>query len=207
MVIVGQKITNEVRQTAAFLRSNGLRITCVEFSFFQADGGTRLLSQEIVVGQEPAKPMRVSSGSLPLVSEDEFMQALDENGRHIFKQLLQFAKAHAMPIHWGTKGFSMNVDVHGDHVAVCYGYPPDSVYKQSIYTALVGRGGILSKTAVSEEVVTSLWAAGESTGLFRPAGREQKCVIDHRFTDQDISVLLSWCEKVATAIKQHGLKE
>lgn len=207
MVIVGQKITNEVRQTASFLRSKSMRITCVEFSFFQADGGTRLLSQEIVVGQELAKPMRVSSGSLPLVSEEEFIQALDENGRHLFKQLLQFANAHAMPIRWGTKGFSMNVDINGDHVAICYGYPPDSVYKQSIYTALVGRGGMLSKTAVSEEVVMSLWAAGESTGLFRPAGREQKCLIDHRFTDQEVSVLLSWFEKVATAIEQYGLKE
>jgi hypothetical protein len=51
IVIVGQTITPEIRQTASFLRSKGIRVTCVEFSFFQANGGTRLLSQEIVVGQ------------------------------------------------------------------------------------------------------------------------------------------------------------
>ncbi|MHB8159449.1 MAG: hypothetical protein ACYDGS_02985 [Thermoleophilia bacterium] len=55
IVIVGQRVTSEVRQTALFLRSKGIRVTCVEFSFFQADGGTKLLSQEIVVGTEPSR--------------------------------------------------------------------------------------------------------------------------------------------------------
>ena len=35
IVIVGQRVTPEIRQTAAFLRSKGLRVTCVEFTFFQ----------------------------------------------------------------------------------------------------------------------------------------------------------------------------
>ena len=112
-----------------------------------------------------------------------------------------------MPIHWGTKGLSLNVDLEGNHVAVCFGYPPDSVYKQSIYTALMGRGGITSKTAVPEDVVKSLWTEAESTGLFRPAGRELKCLIDHKLSEQELTALLSWCEKGAASINEHGLKE
>ena len=112
-----------------------------------------------------------------------------------------------MPIHWGTKGLSLNVDVGGNHVAVCFGYPPDSVYKQSIYTALIGAGGITSKTAVPEDVVKSLWKEAESTGLFRPAGRELTCLIDHKLSEQELTALLSWCEKVAASINEHGLKE
>ncbi len=207
IVVVGQKVTNEIRQTASFLRSKGVRVTCVEFSFFLSSGGTRLLSQDIVVGRELTKPAHIASGSLPIVSQNDFMRSLDENGRLVFGRFLEFARQRSMPIHWGTKGFSLNVDLDGNHVAVCFGYPPDSVYKQSVYTALMGRGGMTNKTSVPEDVITSLWTEAESTGLFRPAGRELKCLIDHKLSEQESTALLSWCEKVAASISEHGLKE
>ena len=127
IVIVGQQVTSPVRQTASFLRSKGIRATCVEFSFFQSNGGTELLSQEIVVGSEPSRPQRVFSGSLPDVTREEFLRALDQNGKAVFKKVLEFAQAHAMPIHWGAKGFSLNVDMDGTHVTVFYAtLPPHS---------------------------------------------------------------------------------
>ena len=61
IVVVGQSVTPEIRQTSAFLRSKGSRVTCVEFSFFQSSEGTRLLSQEIVIGTELPRTQRVSS--------------------------------------------------------------------------------------------------------------------------------------------------
>jgi hypothetical protein len=207
IVLVGQRITTEIRQTASFLRNKGIRVTCVEFSFFQSDGGTRLLSQEIVVGNEPAKPQRISSGSQPVVSRDEFIQALDENGKAVFTEILAFAQARQMPVHWGTRGFSLNVDIDGTHVAVFFCYPPGSVYKQSIYTTLMGRGGISMKTVVPEDEVKRLWSEAQDTGLFRPAGHELRCPINRVFTTSEISQLLSWCQKVAAAITQYGLKE
>lgn len=207
IVIVGQQVTSEIRQTASFLRSKGLRVTCVEFSFFQSSSGTKLLSQEIVVGQGPAKPDQVASGSLPVVGLEDFMRALDEYGQPVFKKLFEFARERSMPIHWGTKGFSLNVDVNGQHVAICFGYPPGSVYKQSIYTALMGRGGMSAKTAVPEEMVKSLWSEAERTGLFQPAGRELKCLIARQLSDEEISALLAWCDKTAATIREHGLKE
>ncbi len=207
IVIVGQQISPEIRQTASYLRSKGLLVTCVEFSFFQSSDGTKLLSQEIVVGQEPVKPNRVVSGSLPVIGEEEFMESLDEYGKPVFKKLLDFARERSMPIHWGTKGFSLNVDLNGQHVAICFCYPPGSVYQQSIYTALKGRGRISIKTGVPEDVVNSLWRKAEQTGLFQSAGSELKCTISRLLSDEEISSLLSWCEKTALAIREYGLKE
>jgi hypothetical protein len=135
------------------------------------------------------------------------MQSLDANGRLVFERLLDFARQRSMPIHWGTKGFSLNVDLDGSHVVVCFGYPPDSVFKQSIYTALMGHGGLTSKTSVPEAVVKSLWAEAESTGLFRRAGRELKCLIDHELSEQELTTLLSWCQKLAASVNEYGLKE
>ena len=39
IVLIGQRIIPEIRQTALFLCSKGVRVTCVEFTFFQTDGG------------------------------------------------------------------------------------------------------------------------------------------------------------------------
>ncbi len=207
IVIVGQKITPEIRQTSSFLRSKGIRVTCIEFTFFQTSDGTRLLSQEIVVGRESDKPVNVASGSLPVINEEAFLASLDDNGKAVISPLLELAKSKSMPVHWGTKGFSLNVDINGTHVAVCFGYPAGSVYKQSIYTALRGRGGMSSKTSIPEGVVEKLWGQAESTGLFNPAGRELKCSLNREFTETELSTLFSWIESVADTVREHGLKE
>jgi hypothetical protein len=207
IVIVGQRVTPEIRQTASFLRSKGIRVTCVEFTFFQANTGTRLLSQEIVVGKESDKPTHVASGSLPVVTEDAFLACADENGRAVFTRILELAKTKAMPIHWGTKGFSLNVDVDGTHVAVCFVYPPDSVYKQTLRTTLRDRGGVEKKSAVPQETIQALWKQAQGTGLFVAAGRDLKCQITRPLTDTEVSSLLQWCVAVEKAVKEHGLRQ
>ena len=49
----------------------------------------------------------------------------------------------------------MNVEVDDNHVAVCYGYPPAAVYKQSVYTN-IGKAGIGTKVDVPEQTILSL---------------------------------------------------
>lgn len=206
IVLVGQRITGEIRQTASFLRKKGMRVTCLEFSYFQGNGGKHLLSYDIVVGKEPSKIKQITSGALPIVSQDSFMESLDENGKEVLGQILNFASENSFPIHWGTKGFSMNVDKNGVHVAICYGYPPKAVFKQSVYTALVGRGGLLSKLDVPESEMNLLWQEAEETGLFQPAGRELKVLINRKFENSEIQTLICWLEKVAKTIENHELK-
>jgi hypothetical protein len=207
IVIVGQRVTPEIRQTATFLRGKGIRVTCVEFTFFQANGGTRLLSQEIVVGRESEKPRQVTSGSLPVVTQDAFLASLDDNGKAVFSRILDLAQRKSMPVHWGTKGFSLNASIDGTHVAICFVYPPDSVYKQTLRTSLRDRGGVERKSAVPEKELDALRNKAEKTGLFVPAGRDLKCQVTRPLTDGEIESLIAWCEAVETAIQTHGLKE
>ncbi|MBI2909202.1 MAG: hypothetical protein HYX92_16275 [Chloroflexi bacterium] len=203
--VVGQRVTSDIRQTASFLRAKGIRVTCVEFSFFQADGGTKLLSQEIVVGNELPKPQRVSSGSLPVVTLEAFITSLDKNGA-LFERILDFARERSMPVHWGTKGFSLNADLDGSHVVVCFGFPPASVYGQSLYTAFFGHGSLAAKTAVPGHVGKELRETALATGLFRPAGRELRCSVNKMFSIEEIDRVLSWLDEVASAVKKYGLK-
>ena len=206
IVVVGQQVTPAIRQTASFLGSKGIRVTCVEFTFFKAAEGGRLLSQEIVVGTEHARPRRVASEPLPVVSEDDFLKRCDEHGRGVFSGILQWARRRSMSINWGTKGFSVGVDVDEARVVVCYAYPPAAVFKQTLYTALRDRAGIERKTSAPAEAIDRLRNEAQATRLFAPAGRELKCLIDRAFTDDEVNALVSWCESVAQAIVQHGLK-
>ena len=203
IVVVGQHVTPAIRQTASFLGSKGIHVTCVEFTFFEASGGGRLLSQEIVVGREHTKPRRVTSEPLPVVSEDDFLKRCDEHGKRVFSRILELARARSMSINWGTKGFSMGVDVDGARVVVCYAYPPAAVFGQTLYT---DRAGIERKTRAPAEAVDRLRNAAEETGLFAPAGRELKCSIDRAFTDEEVDTLVAWCEVVAQAIVEHRQK-
>jgi len=207
IVIVGQIITPEIRQTSMFLRNKGIRVTCLEFTFFKSNDGQRLLSTDIVIGKEAAAIKKISTNSLPIVSKGEFIASLDQFGKPVFRRILEFAEQNDDPIHWGTKGFSLNVDIHGTHVAICFGYPPNAVFRQSIYTALIGRGGLLSKVDVSEDIAIALGNEAQATGLFQPAGREYKCLINREFSSAEIEKLLAWLKKSINTVKEYGLKE
>ena len=204
LVIVGQQVTPEIRQTALFLGSKGIQITCVEFTFFRAVGGRRLLSQEIVIGSDHAKPRRVISDPLPVVSQTEFLESCDQDGQVVFGAILDLAEREFMSIRWGTRGFSMAVNVDTARVLVCYGYPPASVYKQTLYTALHDRSGI-QKTSAPSETIGGLRESAVATGLFESAGRELKCRIDRAFTAEELEELVGWCESVGKAVAKHRL--
>jgi hypothetical protein len=206
IVIVGQKITPEIRQTSSFLRNKGVRVTCLEFTFFKAEGDLRLLSTSIVVGNEAAKISKVSSSPQSRTTESDFIKSIDPNGKVVFENLLAWAKENSYPIHWGAKGFSLNVDMSGNHVAFCYGYPPNTIFKQSVYSAFVGHGSLGSKVDISEHELQALKAEIQNSGLFQPAGGELKCPINHKFTEKELDLLLSCLTKAAQEIKQHGLK-
>ena len=202
LVIVGQTVTPQVRQTAAFLGAKGIRTSCVEFTLFQADGGRRLLSQEIVVGESSAKPSPVSS-SRPIVTERGFLESCDEHGRAVYPHILDWAKRNDLPISWGTRGFSVGVDVSGARVVVCYAYPPAAVYKQTLYTNF-HHGSGFPKTAVPSSELDSLREQADATSLFVAAGRELKCHINRSFSDAETASLMGWLEAARQAIVKYG---
>ena len=204
IVVVGQQVTPAIKQTASFLGSKGIRVTCVEFTFFKAGEGGRLLSQEVVVGTEHVKPRRVASEPLPVVSENDFLKRCDEHGKSVFSKILEWARSSQMSINWGTKGFSVGVDMDEVRVVVCYAFPPAAVFKQTLYTALHDRAGIEQKTRTPAAAIQRLRNGAEATRLFIPAGRELKCLINRALTDDEVDALVAWCESVAQAIVEHG---
>lgn len=207
MVILGQCITPEIRQTASYLRTKGLKLTCVEFTFFQATEGTKLFSQEIVIGKEADKSIQITASPIPVVTEEIFMSSLDGFGKDVFSKILTHARERLMPIHWGSKGFSLNVEIEGSHVGVCLGYPPGSVFKQSIYSMFYKHNGTFAKCAVPESMQEELYDIIKSSSLFVSAGREYKYLINNSISDDEMSLILRWIDRLSEVVKTYGLKE
>ena len=207
IVIIGQRITSEIRHTASFLGSKGISVVCIEFNFFQAEGGDRLLSQDVVVGKETARVDRLESRSSSVVSEGEFLESCDEHGKAVFSRILDWTRRRSLPVNWGRVGFSFGVDVDGSRVSVGYAYPPGSVYGQTLYTALHEQAGIKGKTAVPAREIESLQKDAEATGLFVPAQQKLKCRLDRALPVSEMDALVAWYESAVQAILKHGLKE
>jgi hypothetical protein len=207
IIIVGQTITPEIRQTSTFLGKKGIGVTCIEFNFFESIDGQHLLSTDIVIGKEADVIKRITTNTLPSITKDKFFETLNSFGKPIFEQMINFAQQSNYPIHWGTKGFSLNVDMRGTHVAICFGYPPDSVYKQSLYTAIMGRGGLSYKTNVPEELLIELRNGLLKNEIAQTAGNECKVLIDREFTSNEIDQIFEWINKAISLVRQYGLKD
>lgn len=198
IVLIGQRVSPEIRCSAAFLGSKGIRITCVEFTFFQTDDGSRLLSREIVVGKEREKPRRVVSGSLPVITEKEFLASCDAQGAAFFSRLFDLAREESMPIHWGSKRFSLNVDVRGTHVHLGFGSPEGHV--------VVSRRLLERKSVVPAGKLETLWAEADASGVFRRGEHVRaNLVCSAGLTDAEMLAVLGWFSKAAEVIQAHRL--
>jgi hypothetical protein len=186
IVIVGSDVTQEIRQTAAFLRKRGIDVTCVEFGFFKTARGERLMSSEVVVGGDPVGVAAPDVAPMPKTTKDQFLAACDDAGRRMFTALLAHAESRRLPIHWGSRGFSMNVELDGSRVPICYGYPATSVYKQSVYTAFAD---IRRKVRGGAGLVQGCRPALEAAGFITAKGEVKLMLAGSVSTDAVIKIL------------------
>ncbi len=204
LLIVAQEITREIKQIATYLRKKGLDLRCLEFKCFVDENKAKLISTDFVVGKDIEAIAKVSSSSLPKINREEFMDSLDQNGKDLFDAILIFAEKNGLPIHWGTKGFSLNVDLGGNHVNILYCYPPHAVSKQTIYTVCAE---IIRKVEDGESIADYYRDELKSIGGFERAGAELKFLVKRAVSREDRDRLLNIISEVVDRIEQHGPKE
>ncbi|MBN2091089.1 DUF91 domain-containing protein [candidate division KSB1 bacterium] len=203
LVIVAQEITKEIKQTAQYLRKKGLDLYCLEFKYFTANSGEKIISSDVVVGEEEFLRQKIESKSLPKVDEKQFRKSLDKNGSKVFDRILNFARKNKLLFRWGSKGFSLNYEFDNGFVGLIFGYPPDSVFKQSIYT---GFEEINKKVNNPEEIVNYYRSNLENLGYFINAKSNLKWLIDADYTEEQITNFLNIVDKVISQINKNGLQ-
>ena len=206
IVIVGQDVSDHIRQSAEFLNEKGARVTCSEFTLFQNSEGKRLISLQIVVDDENPRANGDIDEVPRVIPKKEFLKSCDENGKHLFSRLLTYAESRALEIRWYAKGFSLNVLLNDVVIPVCYCSTPKVRYGQTLYTALHGRGGVSGKTAVPENIIQELYKQASDSEIFVPGGKDLKIRVSRKLADPEIDSLLAWCNSVEKAVRKYGLK-
>lgn len=201
IVIVGYDISPEIRQTALFLRKKGIRTTCLEFNYFKNTATEQLLTVEIVVGTEPVVKGRLKTDSRPTTDKTKFLSDLDGYAIPVFEAIFAAAESRKLPIHWGAIGFSLNIDLDGNHVALVMGYPRSSAYNQTIYTYVPS---VLTKVKDGQQLANSFKESLAKTGLFKSAGNEMKYVIEQEPTEAQLEALLKAIKDFAEQIQMKG---
>lgn len=204
LVIVAQDITNNIKQTSLYLRKKGVDIYCIEFKWFQNNALEKMITCDFIIGEETYIKGEVKSKTqLPKVNEITFLESVDENGKEFFKRIFKFAESNGLSCRWGSKGFSLNLPIESNFVGLCLGYPPGSVFKQSIYSVIEQ----IDKKVNDAETIIDYFKKGLiKTQIFEPAGSNYKWIIDKPVDNTTISMFLDILTEVISQIKQKGLK-
>ena len=116
-----------------------------------------------------------------LLDQETFLKALDSEGRSVFKAILKLSDLHGFPVHWGTKGFTLNVDVDGKHVALCYGYGSKARGGQIVWTSFTD---IINKVKGGESIVKALREQLRKIGIFSETQKEMKFSFQQKLTEK-----------------------
>jgi len=203
LIIVGQDITKEIKQTSTFLNKKGLEVNCLEFKYFKTKSGKKIITSDFVVKKDKVLA-EVKSGSKPKINKKIFMENIDDCLKDFFKNLFKTADKDKMPIHWGSTGFSLNVDLGGNHVNILHSFSKKAYDGQSIYTTVEA---IRRKVNNAEAIINEYFDRLNNTSLFEPAGNEIKWVIKGKEDFEKVNEIINVVNYINRRILKEGLQE
>jgi hypothetical protein len=162
---------------------------------------TRAIVRIIYEEKRPQVEVTPVETDKSLMDQETFMKALDPEGRAVFKAILNLSDLHGFPINWGTKGFSLNVDVGGKRIALCYGYGPKAFGGQMIWTSFTD---IINKVKGGDEIVASLRNRLRQTGIFKETKKEMKFDFQQKLTETQIKDMTDILVDLANRIESGG---
>lgn len=208
IIIVGQNVTSEIRQTSSYLRARGIDVKCVEFSFFQSDDGRSLFSQDTVIGDEPLSSQRITSGTRSYLNENSFLQSIDDFGKPVYKNIIDYTQTkETLKLEWHISSFSVSVIIGDYWLRIYYCYIPETKFGQSIATYFWGQAALNHYTNIPEDVLQSIQSEMLESGLFTPAGMNLKCMIDRKMSESEIDKLIYFIDKIEKTVLKYGLND
>ena len=161
----------------------------------------RIAQEDTVLPPEDREAAAEYKKRQSLTTEREFLASLNYDGLRVFERVLALSQQKYMRVKWGRKGFSLNAISNGSAIAICYGYPPSSVYKQSIYTDFAS---LKEKTSIPTEVFELIQKEALDIGVFVPVGlkSELACRINQGIEDSRIDALIDWLSGIAERVRE-----
>lgn len=200
LIFVADMIPSELQRIVEFLNEqmDPAEVLAFEIKQFLGKDATRTLIPRII-GQT-AEAQKRKGESKPKINREIFLENVDEYIKSFFINLLNFSEENKMPIHWGTAGFSLNIDLNGNHVNILYGYSNLATGKQSIYSAAME---IKRKIVNHQEIIGPYFNNLKQTGLFKPAGSEVKWIINKSISSEQQNAIFDALLKVKKNIENN----
>jgi hypothetical protein len=206
IVLVGQTLSQTIRQTSEFLRHKGLNVAYIEFKYFKTMNKEQLVSTETLVGEEPIRLETFATGTLPPTNRGKFLKSCDETGRVLFEALLRLADTNQLNIKWGSKGFSLRANIDSNEVVICQGYPPDVWFGQSLYTVFAD---VTKKVRDGSALVDVYRKKLVDTGVFVAAGQKHGDLkwAGSALAEETIEKVVHIFAEFASQVKKQGPSE
>ena len=184
--------------------------------FFQLEPEQVEVLLGVIPGKDVTPPATEQSADLPTddkvassefkkrqsrTNEQEFLDALSENGKTVYERVLEIGKRRGMRIKWGRSSFTLNVMSKGALITLCIGYSP-SAFDQNMY---INFPSVRQKANVPDEVLETLREDALNTGLFEPAGKYDKlvCRTNRTWKDSELDTLTGWLNTAIERIRQY----
>lgn len=154
LLFVADKIPIELKTIIEFLNKqmDKTEVLAVEITQYAADEEKNRTLVSRIFGQTIEAQTKKGSGlSLSKIDEEKFFENLDQFGKNFFKSLFKFADEKGLIINWGTKGFSLNVEIDGKKVSLLEGYSNLRSNGQIVNST----GGISRKVENGDKIVAN----------------------------------------------------
>ena len=196
LIFVADSIPAELRRVIEFLNAEmeHIEVLGVEIKQYR-DGDSKALVPRVVGQTEKPRPPEHTTQSKFLAKWGRTPEI-----REAYQQILAFAGQTGLIVFWGSRGFSLNVQIGSKRVSVLQGFPPDT-YGGDIYSIF---GGIRVKVAQGEAI-----AQQYRTQILELPGTSEspkgvRIAID-TISGEITSQLLDIVDRVRKTIIEHGL--
>lgn len=153
MLFVADEIPQELKTIIEFLnvQMNKSEVLGIEIKQYQAEDEKIKTLVSRVIGQTVEAQIKKGKGPVePLLTEEKFFEKLDQHGKNFFHELFKFKDEKGLIINWGTKGFSLNVQIGKKKVSLLQGYSNLRANGQTMYSTV---SSISQKVEKGDEIV------------------------------------------------------
>ncbi|PKL66714.1 MAG: hypothetical protein CVV28_09960 [Methanobacteriales archaeon HGW-Methanobacteriales-1] len=198
MVFAADKIPNELKRIIEFLnhQMDPAEVFGLEIKQYVNDEEKIKTMVPRIIG-----PGIYPDDIEPLLNKDTFFDLIDENGKLIFSELFKLALENHMVMKWGTKGFSLNVEIGGKTVSLLQGYSALAKYDQCILST---NSHIINKVNDGDKIVEDYLKITELKN-FDKNKYDFIYKINQKIGQNDLEEFKSILSKTISSIKENGL--
>ncbi len=205
MVFVADEIPKELKRIIEFLNDqmDPAEVLAVEVKqYVDRHNKIKTLVPRVIGQTTEAQLKKGLKDRVPLLNQKTFFENLDQNGKDLFEVLFNFAKQEKLVTRWGTKGFSLNVDMDGKLVSLMQGYSSLSAYGQTVFSTV---DNIQRKVNDADRILEKYMSVLELNN-FSKVGNGFKLVIGQKLEEYQLERFKEILTEVISDIKVNGLK-